>query len=363
MRNTLKIIAEFKIPYYQYLTEEGVLTKEPPHPMSVETIKLYYRTMLLIEAFDKKAIALQRTGKMGTYAPITGQEAIGTALGVLLEKNDLFVPYYRDYATLYLRGIKLEDILTFWGGNERSSFYSGLSHDFPICVPIASQCLHAAGIATALRYKKSRQIALVTLGDGATSEGDFYEAINLAGVWNLPIVFVILNNKWAISVPYDKQTKCQTLAQKAIAAGIEGIQVDGNDVFALHSVINSAIAKARGPNSKPQLIEAMTYRLSDHTTADDATRYQPSEEVLLAKKRSPIKRLHQYILANQILDESAIEQMKQVITTEVEGITDAYLNKPIATIKEAFDFQYASLPEYLIEQRAEAIEEFAHAHG
>lgn len=204
---------------------------------------------------------------------------------------------------------------------------------------------------------------MVTLGDGATSEGDFYEAINLAGVWNLPIVFVILNNKWAISVPYDKQTKCQTLAQKAIAAGIEGIQVDGNDVFALHSVINSAIAKARGPNSKPQLIEAMTYRLSDHTTADDATRYQPSEEVLLAKKRSPIKRLHQYILANQILDESAIEQMKQVITTEVEGITDAYLNKPIATIKEAFDFQYASLPEYLIEQRAEAIEEFAHAHG
>lgn len=359
----MHIAAEFKIPYFQYLNEHGCLKEHIAISEDKDLLLHYYRTMVFIQLFDKKAIALQRTGKMGTYAPINGQEALGTAIGICLDSKDIFIPYYRDYATLYLRDIPLSDILNFWGGDERSSRYSDNSHDFPLCVPIASQCLHAAGVATALKYKKSDQVALVTLGDGATSEGDFYEAMNVAGVWNLPIIFVILNNQWAISVPYEKQTKCQTLAQKAIAAGIEGVQVDGNDVFALHDVLSNAIKRARGKNAKPQVIEAITYRLCDHTTADDATRYQSKEITQHAANLTPIQRLQTYLLKKEWLNDEKILNIEEACKVEIEKIVLDYLNYPKPSIKEAFDYHFANMPDYLIEQRAEALEEFYHANA
>lgn len=359
----MKIIAEFKIPYFQYLDEHGHLAPELPFTLSNDTLRFYYRHMDLMRQFDKKAIALQRTGKMGTYAPIHGQEAIGTVIGNILSKEDVFIPYYRDYACLIQRGASLVDILTYWGGNETASLFSNQSHDFPLSVPIASQCQHAAGVAYALKYKKTDRIALVTIGDGGTSEGDFYEALNCAGVWNLPMVCIVINNHWAISVSSEKQTACKTFAQKAIAAGIEGIQVDGNDVFALHHVIETSIQKARGPKGKPILIEAVSYRLSDHTTADDASRYQPKIEVEESQKKEPIARLEKYLLKENILNQETILHIQQENKQTIEAVAQAYIKIKPQPIESIFDYHYANLPTYLIEQRATALEGEEHAHA
>lgn len=353
---------DFKIPYFQYLNQDGQLLEQPTLVMAPDLIRQYFRLLNLIRLFDKKAISLQRTGRMGTYAPVNGQEAVGAVIGHCLTADDIFIPYYRDYACLYQRGVKLSQFLQYWGGDERASLYHPDSQDFPICVPIASQCQHAVGVAYALKYRQSKQIALVTIGDGGTSEGDFYEAINAAGLWSLPMVVVIVNNQWAISVPRSEQTKCQSLAQKAIAAGIPGIQVDGNDVIALHQCIQHAIDQARGPNAQPSVIEALTYRLSDHTTADDATRYQPAAEYQTAVLSEPIQRLKTYILEHELMQAAEIEAMLKTCQEEVEAASQDYLRLKPQDIREIFDYHYASLPDALLEQRATAIEEFDHAH-
>ena len=355
-------ITSFQIPYIQDLNEQGVLCPEYQGSLSKEQMLKYFKLMNLIHIFDKKAISLQRTGRMGTYAPIGGQEAVGTVIGNLLDSDDIFIPYYRDYAALYQRGTQLSDILQYWGGDERGSLYSNQSKDFPICVPIASQCQHAVGVAYALKYAHSPNIAVVTIGDGGTSEGDFYEAINAAGVWNLPVIFVIINNQWAISVPRQEQSRCQTLAQKAIAAGIPGIQVDGNDIFALHDVFSSAIEKARGANATPCVIEALSYRLSDHTTADDATRYQPKNEVENAKRLETIHRFTEYLIQQHIIDSSDIKNIVQDCHLEVEKAIAHYLQIKPQSIEAMFDYHYAKLPNDLILQRATAREDFQNAH-
>ena len=175
--------------------------------------------MMLTRLFDYKAVALQRTGMLNTYASTLGQEAISVGIGASMQREDVFCPFYRDYAAQLMRGVKMSEILSFWKGNEWGNHFSECPLDFPICVPIATQLLHAAGVATAFKLRKQAKVAVSICGDGATSEGDFYEAINVAGVWQLPVVFVIDNNQWAISVPRKHQTDAQTLAQKAIAAG------------------------------------------------------------------------------------------------------------------------------------------------
>lgn len=289
-------VAQFDITYTQFLNEHGKLVGQLPsfaHDHSV--LKELYKIMVLTRTFDKKAIALQRTGKMGTYAPINGQEAISAAIGHAMRPEDVLVPYYRDYAAQFQRGVKMSEILAFWGGDERGSQFSCNSEDLPICVPIASQCLHATGVAFAFKYRNQPRVAVVCLGEGGTSEGDFYEAMNVAGTWNLPVVFVVNNNQWAISVPRDQQTGTQTIAQKAVAAGFTGMQIDGNDILATRHVIGDAIEKARHGEG-PTLIEAMSYRLSDHTTADDATRYQPGDEVEKAKPKEPISRFKEFLI-------------------------------------------------------------------
>lgn len=355
------IVAQFEIPYTQFLNEQGELTQPIPTSVeNIETLLTLYRTMVLIRAFDKKAIALQRTGKMGTYAPVNGQEAISTAIGHAMHANDVLVPYYRDYAAQVQRGVKMSDILSYWGGDERGSNFKNCLEDFPICVPIASQCLHAAGVAFAFQYRKQARVAVTCIGDGGTSEGDFYEAMNVAGVWKLPVVFVVNNNKWAISVPLDQQTATQTLAQKAIAAGFAGEQVDGNDIIACRTVIGAAIEKARRGEG-PTLIEAISYRLSDHTTADDATRYQPPEEIEKAQLREPILRLRHYLENKGHWDESREQQLIQSVTQEVQQAVDTYLDQSPQPVESIFDYHYATLPEYLIEQRAIAMEEASHA--
>ena len=356
----MTVVTRFEIPYTQILNDQGELTQAlPPFAEDNASLLALYRTMVLMRTFDKKAIALQRTGKMGTYAPITGQEAIATAIGHAMRPDDVLVPYYRDYAAQVLRGVKMEEILAYWGGDERGSAFQNNPEDLPICVPIASQCLHATGVAFAFQYRKQPRVAVTCIGDGGTSEGDFYEAINVAGVWKLPVVFVVNNNQWAISVPLSQQTASETIAQKAIAAGFTGVQVDGNDVIACREIIGQAIEKARRGEG-PTLIEAKSYRLSDHTTADDATRYQPSDEVVNAQLKEPISRFKHWLIENNLWTTQQEEALLQAVSIEVQEAADRYLAKTPQPASSMFDYHFAELPDYLIEQRAIAMEEASH---
>lgn len=349
-------VAEFSVPYVQILNEKGMRCGPlPSFAEKKETLLELYRVMLLTRLFDKKAITLQRTGKMGTYAPINGQEAISTAIGHAMRPDDVLIPYYRDYAAQFQRGVKMSDILTYWGGDERGSQFENNEHDLPISVPIASQCLHAAGVGFALKYRHQSSVAVVSIGDGGTSEGDFYEAINVAGVWKLPVVFIINNNQWAISVPIQQQTATKTLAQKAIAAGFSGIQVDGNDILACRAVIGDAIEKARAQEG-PTLIEAKSYRLSDHTTADDATRYQPQEEVTQATQLEPLLRFKTYLEQQQWLDDTQNQVLEARCHQEVQNAVDEYLQRPAQPLSSVFEYHYANQPAYLTEQYALALE-------
>jgi 2-oxoisovalerate dehydrogenase E1 component alpha subunit len=355
------IVAQFEIGLTRILNHQGELIATPPAiANNSDAMRALYRIMVLTRTFDKKAIALQRTGQMGTYAPIYTQEAISTAIGYVMQKEDIFIPYYRDYAALYQRGVKFSEILAFWGGDERGSDYQNNSQDMPICVPIASQCLHAGGIAFSFKYRQQNRVALACIGDGGTSEGDFYEAINVAGCWRLPLVIVINNNQWAISVPVEKQTACQTLAQKAIAAGIPGVQVDGNDLLGLLDVTEKALHHARSGQG-PMIIEALTYRLTDHTTADDATRYQPSEKVEAAKPNEPLIRFKKYLQKYHSWTNVEQEQLLAECADLIQKEIDDYLNRPKQLVSSMFDFHYETLPEYLMLQRAIAMEEASNA--
>lgn len=354
-------VARFEVTFHQVINDQGEQCNPlPEFAQDKNTLLELYRIMVQARTFDKKAIALQRTGKMGTYAPINGQEAISTAIGHAMHSKDVFIPYYRDYAAQFQRGVKMSEILAYWGGDERGSKFASQSEDLPICVPIASQCLHAAGIAFAFKFRKQARVAVTCIGDGGTSEGDFYEAINVAGAWKLPVVFVVNNNQWAISVPLSKQTAAQTIAQKAIAAGFEGVQVDGNDIIAMRQVMGDAIEKAR-QGGGPTLVEALTYRLCDHTTADDATRYQPGEEVEAAKTKEPIARFKHYLEQQKIWDESQETKLINDCMEIVQEQVDEYLDSRGQTIDTAFDYHFETLPDYLIEQRAIAMEEAANA--
>jgi pyruvate dehydrogenase E1 component alpha subunit len=252
------------------------------------------------------------------------------------------------------RGVKMSDILAYWGGDERGSDFAN-PHDLPICVPIASQCLHAAGVAVAFKLRKQPRVAVAVVGDGGTSKGDFYEAINLAGVWQLPIVFVINNNQWAISLPRSAQTGAETLAQKAIAAGIQGEQVDGNDVIAMREACARALEKAR-LGGGPTLIEALSYRLCDHTTADDASRYRQVDEVIAAQAKEPLTRLRTYLINQGVWDQAAEKALIADATEEVEAAVEIFKNATPQPPTAMVDYLYASLPHALADQRNDILE-------
>ncbi len=343
------------IPYIRYLDDEGeALQQLPAWTENHETLIDYYRAMVIARAGDAKAVALQRTGQMGTYPSSLGQEAISTVCCSLLEKDDVLIPYYRDLPGLMKRGIPLSDVLLYWGGDERGSAGKAWGKDFPNCVPIATQAGHAAGVATAFKIRNQHHVALVSMGDGATSKGDFTEALNLAGTWQLPIVFIINNNQWAISVPRKIQSGAPTLAQKGVSAGLPSIQVDGNDVIALHEAVSSAINQARSGKGAT-VIEAITYRLGDHTTADDASRYRESEELQEAWGREPIKRLRNFLYHRGLWDEEKEQQLKREATELIDSEVKRYLNTPLPEVSDLFDYHYAQMPAQLEKQKRQAL--------
>ena len=243
----MSIAATFEIEYLQYLDADGKLVRDdlPAFARDVKQLVELYKLMLFVRVFDGKAIALQRTGKLGTYASCLGHEAAHVAIGSAMQEDDVFAPMYREYGAQFYRGVKPREVLLYWGGDERGNDFSGPAHDFAWAVPIATQALHAAGAALAFKIRKEPRVAVTVVGDGGSSKADFYGAINVTGAMQLPLVAVIVNNGWAISVPRKAQTGAATLAQKGIAAGLECVQADGNDLIAMRAALDHAIKRAR----------------------------------------------------------------------------------------------------------------------
>jgi pyruvate dehydrogenase E1 component alpha subunit len=346
-------VAQFEIFRRAYMAPDGTpLIALPDFASNRDLLVSLYRAMVLARTFDLKAVSLQRTGRLGTYAVSLGQEAVGVGIASAMLPEDVLLPSYRDNGALLWRGVKMEDILLFWGGDERGSNWSGPAHDFPFCIPVGSQAPHAAGVGYTFRYRKQPRVAVCIFGDGATSKGDVWEAMNFAGVWKLPVLFIANNNQWAISVPLKLQTASQTLAQKAIAAGFSGEQVDGNDIIAVRAAAVDAIATARAGGG-PRLIEAVTYRLGDHTTADDAARYRPPEDVQTRWKEEPIARLRAYLVSRLNWRKSEEEEVATDCERRVERAIEHYLATVPRAPETMFDHLYAALPSAYASQRKE----------
>lgn len=348
-------VARFEIHYTQFLDEHGRATREWP-AFAQDTAQLVdlYRWMTLMRVYDAKAVALQRTGQLGTYASILGQEAIQAGVGSAMRADDVFLMTYREQGVQLMRGVTMKEFFLYWSGDERGSDYSGPRQDFPICITIGAHATHAAGAAYAIKLRGQSRAVVCALGDGATSKGDFYEGMNAAGAWRLPVVFLVTNNQWAISVPRGAQTAAETLAQKGIAAGIACEQVDGNDLIAVREVMDRALATARAGGG-PTLVEAITYRLSDHTTADDASRYRSADEVADAWKREPVLRLRNYLTHASAWDKAREEALNKDCNERVQAAVQAYLDTPLPEPAAMFDYTYASLPAALQAQRDEAL--------
>ncbi|MGH6815955.1 MAG: pyruvate dehydrogenase (acetyl-transferring) E1 component subunit alpha [Hyphomicrobiaceae bacterium] len=349
--DALQPIAHFEVRRRGYLHADGTVRAPLPAFASDPAVPVsLLRAMVLTRTFDLKAVTLQRTGRLGTYAVSLGQEAVSVGTASAMRPEDVVLPSYRDNGTLLWRGVKMEEILLYWGGDERGSLWSGPAHDFPFCVPVGSQAPHAAGVAYAFKLRREPRVAVCLLGDGATSKGDVWEAMNFAGVAKLPVVFVVNNNQWAISVPLKLQTASETLAQKAIAAGFPGEQVDGNDVIAVRAAVDEALAAARSGEG-PRLIEAVTYRLGDHTTADDAARYRPPEEVQARWKEEPIARLRTWLVGRKAWGKKEEERLAAECQERVETAVARYLAMPPQAPESMFDHLYAALPRALAGQR------------
>jgi len=338
----------------RYLDPEGRPAAAPPEAAATrETLVALYRAMVLTRQFDQKAVALQRTGRLGTYASSLGQEAIGVGVASAMDARDVLLPSFREHGAQLWRGVTIEELFAYWGGDERGSDFATCREDFPICIPVATHLPHAAGVALAFKHRGEARAAVCIAGDGATSKGDFYEAINVAGLWALPCVFVIANNQWAISVPRRGQTGAETLAQKAVAAGFAGTQVDGNDVLAVHEATRRALDRARAGGG-PALIEAITYRLGDHTTADDARRYRDDAQVSPHWDEEPIKRLRQYLVDAHGWGREDEETLIEACRQQVEDAATAYQARDAEPATAMFDHLFATLPRALAGQRAAA---------
>jgi len=349
-----RIIARFEIPFRAYLDADGrPLGELPAFVEDGALLQRMYRMMVRTRTFDAKAINLQRTGKLGTYPSCLGHEATQIGVGAAMRPEDILFTVYREVGIKLWRGVELLDVLLYWGGDERGTNYRHSPHDFPFCVPIGSQMPHAAGAALAMQIRGEPRVAVACIGDGGTSQGAFYESINLAGAKALPLVCVIVNNGWAISLPVAAQTAARTLAQKAIAAGVPAVQIDGNDALVVRETVGDAVERARRGGG-PTVIEAVTYRLSDHTTSDDATRYRSAAEVEAAWALEPIARLRSFLCSRSLWDDAAEQAFRRQCSDEIEVAVRHYLATPKQSTDSMFDYLYAELPANLRAQREEA---------
>jgi pyruvate dehydrogenase E1 component alpha subunit len=339
---------QFPIERLSILDSEGNLDAALEPKLAPDQLQRLYRGMLLGRRLDERMLRLQRQGRIGTFAPIKGQEASQIGSVCTLEARDWLVPSFRETASMLWRGWPIEQLLAFYAGRLEGGQPAPEQHDLPVTIPVATQLPHAVGIAYGIQYRGEDSVVMACFGDGATSEGDFHEAANFAGVWHGPVVFLCQNNQWAISVPLKKQTNSRTIAQKAAAYGFPGIQVDGNDVLAVYAACREAVDRARAGDG-PTLIECVTYRLAMHTTADDPTKYRTEEEVKAWEQKDPLTRFRVYLEGKQLLDASVEAQVDEEIAGGVERFEALSPADPLGI----FDHAYAELPPHVVAQRSE----------
>lgn len=331
---------------------------QKPSDIADEMLVRMYRQMSLLREFDRRSVRLQRAGRIGTYPPLEGQEACQVASTLALRAQDFVVPTYRDYGAMMVHGVPMENILMYWNGRSEGC---EIPHDvnvFPIAVPIATQLPHAAGLAWAAKLKKEDQVALGFFGDGASSEGDFHEAMNFAGVFKLPVVFFCENNQYAISVPFARQTATETIAQKAAAYGVTGLRVPGWDAVAIYRAVRDAVSRA-AEGGGPTLIEALTYRYGPHTTSDDPTKYRPAGEAEAWRERDALHLLSQSLRTFGLWDDELETALgKEIDETIRSAIAIMESLGPVNPL-HLFDHVYASLPKYLQRQRDTLLSELS----
>lgn len=346
------------LEYLSILDEKGALDAKLAPDIPEEILLKLYRTMVLARKFDERLLNLQRQGRIGTFPPTSGQEASHLGAAAVLEPTDWFVPAFREAAAEIWRGRSLESTIIYNNGFAEGVEISPDSHDLPMSVPVGSQILHAVGLAWAAKYRKIDRVVMVFFGDGATSQGDFHEGLNFAGVFQTPTIFVCQNNQWAISLPRSKQTSSETIAQKAMAYGMPGIQIDGNDILASYAAAQEAVQRARSGGG-PTLIECVTYRMTMHTTADDPRRYRTEQEVEFWKQRDPITRFQKYLSDKGFLTQKKIADIESAVLDEIQSAVDRAEEKmkTLGNPMDIFNHHYDELSPTLKEQKEELARE------
>jgi pyruvate dehydrogenase E1 component alpha subunit len=335
---------------FQVMDDDGQIINKAWMPeIENERLVKIYKDMLFARVADLQTVSYQRQGRIYTYPPNYGQEAISGATGALIRKQDWLVPAFREMGAMLAKGVTLKELFLYFMGYEEGSNFKNADYTLPISVPIASQLLHAAGIGYAVKYKKEDKLVFAFVGDGGTSEGDFHEAINFAGVWKVPVIFIIQNNQYGISTPVRLQTASDSLAVKSVAYGVKGIQVDGNDFFAMYKTLQESI-KLCSEGNGPVLIEAVTYRKGAHTTSDDPTKYRSKEEEEKWDLKDPLKRLKAYLISNGLWSDKEedihIEQYKQEVDRQ---FVEAENYGPYPK-EDVFIHHYDEMPDDLLEQ-------------
>jgi len=346
-----------KIEIKNYVESLSILDPQGNADASLEPrldpqdLRRLYAAMLRARRYDERMLKLQRQGRIGTYGPALGQEAASLGPAFVIGQKDWLVPSFREPAAMLYRGWPMKKLILWWGGNEEGSKVPDNVNDLPICVPVSSQCVYGAGVAWGCKIKGEGNVAVAYTGDGGTSEGDFHEAMNVAGAFSLPLIMIIQNNHWAISLPRCKQSACETIAQKALAYGFNGVQVDGNDILAMVAASQEAVERAR-EGGGPTLIEAVTYRLGVHTTADDPKKYRTEEEVEGWRAKDPLVRFWTYLQKKGVLDEKGRDLLEEEITKEItSAVEEAERYEPDVT--EPFRSAFAQMPPGLEAQFAE----------
>lgn len=331
-----------------YLDENGKALRDDFSIENEELLEMY-EWMVKTRTFDQRAMKFQRQGRIGTYAPLQGQEAAQIGSAFAMREADWVYPSYREIGVSLVKGVPMSNFFLYTMGH-----LEGLAQQqanvFPVQIIIGAQCLHAVGGAWASRYQEEDSVSIAYIGDGGTSEGDFHEALNFAGVYKLPVVFVVQNNQWAISVPIHKQTASKTIAQKALAYGITGVRVDGNDAIAVYETMKAAIEKAR--NGEPVIVEAVTFRQGPHTTADDPAKYRLPDEESEWGSKDPLVRMKQYISGLGIWDEAQDVALFRQADEEVTEAFELALAEEKSQLSDAFENVFEKKTKQLEEQQA-----------
>ena len=329
-----------------------VISKELMPKLSDDEMLKLYKDMLFVRTLDHMIVSYQRQGRVYTYPPNYGQEAIGVAAGAVLRHEDWLVPAFRELGAWLAKGATMKDVFMFNMGFEEGTKFAGANHMLPSSVPIASQLVHAAGIGYAIKYQKKDEVAMAFVGDGGTSEGDFHEALNFAGVWKVPVIFVVQNNQYAISVPVKMQTASVNIAIKSKAYGIKGIKVDGNDLFAMLAALRYAHEYAR-KESQAVLIEAVTYRKGAHTTSDDPTKYRTTDEEKEWDKKDPLRRMKLFLEKKKLWSD---DQEKKLVDEYEKEIDRQFIETEHTVqypLEDAIKYTYAEMPQDLRDQQIE----------